>query len=421
MAPSDCGYSSTTIKGDYDPGETLVIPVVVHVLQTSGGTGYVSPALVQSQIDILNEDFQALPGTPGQPGTNGKIQFELATVDPSGNATTGITYSNNTTWYNDGGSYWNTLAWDTNRYLNIYTNSAGGYLGYVPDLPQGGIVGTTSDRVVIYWASFGRNSAYGPPYDQGRTTTHEVGHYLGLYHTFEGGCGSGYTSGDRIADTASESSPTFGCPGTKSSCGSADPVHNYMDYSDDTCMWEFTPEQINRMRCTIYNYRPNLYTVGGTGPSGPGTAFCAGDGSGTGCPCNNQGAAGHGCQNSTGAGAQLTASGTASIGAGDLVLHGSDLVSGQSGLYFQGDNQISGGNGAVFGDGLRCTGLNTVRLQIRMASASGTSNTTVNVAAAGGVSAGQTKRYQLWYRDPAFSPCLSGFNLSNGYEVTWLP
>jgi hypothetical protein len=418
---SDCAYSSTTIDPQYNPGVTLTIPVVVHVIQRTNGTGFISQAMVQSQIDILNEDFLALAGTNGAPGTNAKIQFELATVDPNGASTNGITYSSNNTWFGDGGNYWNTLAWDTNNYLNIYTNDAGGFLGYVPDFPQGGIVGSNADRVVVYWAAFGRNAPTGPPYNQGRTATHEVGHYLGLYHTFDGGCGGGncYTSGDRICDTNPESSPTFGCPGNKVSCGSQDPIHNYMDYSDDTCMWEFTPEQVNRMRCTLEHWRPNLANT--TTNPGLGTPFCLGDGSGTGCPCNNQGGSGEGCGNSNGPGAKLTASGSASISAGNLVLSASGLIPSQSGLYYQGDNSIAGGNGVTFGDGLRCTGANTIRLQIITANSQGNSATTVNIANKGGVTAGQTKRYQLWYRDPVFSPCLNGFNLSNGYEVVWAP
>jgi Pregnancy-associated plasma protein-A len=215
---------------------------------------------VLSQIEIMNEDFQALAGSNGAPGNDAQIEFYLATEDPNGNPTTGITRSTNNTWFNDGGSYWNSLAWDTNRYLNIYTNSASGALGYVPDLPQGGIAGSNSDRVVILYSTFGRNAPYSP-FNLGRTVTHELGHYFGLYHTFNGGCSNSYTSGDRIADTNPESSPTYGCPGSRSSCGQAAPIDNYMDYSDDRCMNKFTDEQNNRMRCSLLHYRPNLYSV----------------------------------------------------------------------------------------------------------------------------------------------------------------
>ncbi len=263
---NDCSFSSTNPSPVYDPAAALyLIPVVVHVIQNSGGTGFLTAAQVESQIDILNEDFLALAGTPGQNGSDVQIQFYLATEDPSGTPTTGITYSTNTTWFNDGGGYYNTLAWDTNIYLNMYSNTAGGFLGYVPDLPQGGIAGSDADRVVIHYQSFGRNSP-GGQYNQGRTATHEVGHYLGLYHTFQSGCGTSscYTTGDRICDTNAEANPRFSCAG--SSCGNLDPYRNYMDYSNDTCMDNFTPEQGLRMRCSLEHYRPNLYELGSVAP-----------------------------------------------------------------------------------------------------------------------------------------------------------
>ncbi|MBO6514374.1 MAG: zinc metalloprotease, partial [Phycisphaerales bacterium] len=246
---ADCSFSTTNPRAVYDPSvEKYRIPVVVHVIERTNGTGAMSDERVQSQIDILNEDFLALPGTNGAPGTDTQIEFYLATEDPNGNPTTGITRSVNNTWFNDGGNYWTSLAWDTDKYLNIYSNSASGALGYVPDLPQGGIAGSNSDRVVILYSTFGRNAPF-VPFNLGRTGTHEVGHYLGLYHTFNGGCAGGncYTRGDRICDTNDEQTPTGGCPGNRVSCGDIAPFRNYMDYSDDRCMSEFTPEQANRM------------------------------------------------------------------------------------------------------------------------------------------------------------------------------
>ncbi|MCH2161545.1 MAG: hypothetical protein MK085_06685 [Phycisphaerales bacterium] len=263
--PSDCTTSSTTISGAYDPLAGIYrIPVVFHVIRdTNGNQGNLSEACVESQIRILNEDFNGIPGTNGEDGVESRIEFHLADVDPNGNPTNGITFSNNSTWYNDSGSYWNSLAWDTNRYLNIYSNTAGGALGYVPGFPQQGLPGQAQDRVVVLWTTVG-DCATLDPYDLGRTVTHEVGHYLGLYHTFQGGCGSSacYNSGDLICDTAAEQSSTFGCPTGSSSCGSLDPIDNYMDYSDDPCMRRFTPEQANRMRCALVNYRPDLYEDG---------------------------------------------------------------------------------------------------------------------------------------------------------------
>ncbi|MBZ0173261.1 MAG: zinc metalloprotease [Phycisphaerales bacterium] len=264
---ADCSFSRTNVEAQYEPGNGLLrVPVVVHVIQNTSGTGFISASRVQSQIDVMNEDFQAIAGTNGANGSDAQIEFFLATEDENGNPTNGITYSTNNTWFNDGGSYYNTLAWDTNRYLNIYTNSASGALGYVPDLPQGGIAGSNADRVVVLYSTFGRNAPF-VPFHLGRTTTHEVGHYFGLYHTFDGGCASASscsTNGDRICDTNPESSPTFGCPGSRTSCGAQAPKDNYMDYSDDICMEKFTHDQNNRMRCTIEHYRPNLAS---TGPS----------------------------------------------------------------------------------------------------------------------------------------------------------
>ncbi|HHN79032.1 MAG TPA: zinc metalloprotease [Phycisphaerales bacterium] len=263
----DCSFTRTNVEPQYEPSNGLIrIPVVVHVIQNTSGTGFISASRVQSQIDVLNEDFRAIAGTNGANGNDAQIEFFLATEDPDGNPTNGITYSTNNTWFNDNGAYYNSLAWDTNRYLNIYTNSASGALGYVPDLPQGGIVGSNADRVVILYSTFGRNAPF-VPFHLGRTTTHEVGHYLGLFHTFDGGCGSTSscsTTGDLICDTNPESSPTFGCPGSRTSCGLPAPFDNYMDYSDDICMEQFTNDQNNRMRCTIEHYRPNLPQAGNT-------------------------------------------------------------------------------------------------------------------------------------------------------------
>ena len=155
--------------------------------------------------------------------------------------------------------------------------------------------------------------------------------------------------------------------------------------------------------------------------SDPGTPYCFGDGSGTTCPCANSGGPGEGCANGGGTGATLSATGSSSVGAGDLVLSGAGAIPGQTGLYFQADYAVNGGNGNLFGDGLRCAGGSLVRLQVLMADGAGNSSTTIDIATKGGVSAGQTKRYQLWYRDPVMSPCGMFFNLTNGYEVAWTP
>lgn len=261
IATADCTNSLTNPSAAYAPGvASYRIPVVVHVLMSTSGQGAISDPMIQSQIDILNEDFGALAGTNGAPGTNVEIEFYLA----------GVTRTTNNNWYNDSGTYYSTLAWDTRNYLNIYTNTAGGNLGYAYVPNGGGVVGNTFDRVVILWSSFGRNAPIGAPYNQGRTATHEVGHYLGLHHTFQGGCSSlsGCNSnGDLICDTLPESQPNYGC--SQFTCGDADPVTNYMDYSEDLCMNNFTQEQARRMRCTLESWRVDLFEVGGT-PTLPG-------------------------------------------------------------------------------------------------------------------------------------------------------
>ena len=152
-----------------------------------------------------------------------------------------------------------------------------------------------------------------------------------------------------------------------------------------------------------------------------GGAYCFGDGTGATCPCGNNGVAGAGCVNGTGLGARLTNSGSASIAGDDLVLSGSQMIGNQPALYFQGNNATGSGAGIQFGDGLRCAGGGVIRLQIRFSDSSGASSTTASIATKGACTAGDVKRYQIWYRDPQTSPCGAQFNLSNGVEITWVP
>jgi hypothetical protein len=151
----------------------------------------------------------------------------------------------------------------------------------------------------------------------------------------------------------------------------------------------------------------------------PGTKYCFGDDTGAACPCGNTGGLGEGCANSTGVGSTLSAVSTASVTDNAFGLMASGLPIGP-GLYFQGDNMTNSGDGVTFGDGLRCAGGNVKRIEVRP-STQGLSRTTADIKAIGEVVAGDTKHYQLWYRDPFGSPCGSGFNLSNGLKITFWP
>jgi hypothetical protein len=254
----DCTLMQTWIRSEYWPvSATYVIPVWFHVIYQSDGTGNISDARISAQIQVLNEDYGAHADTLGAEGVNTSIQFELA----------GITRTLNNDWFNEdsGGiaerNYKTVLREDTNKYLNVYTNlPAGGDLGYAY-YPQD-YAGQVLDGIVLQYETVGGRDNGFSDYDQGRTLVHEMGHYLGLMHTFESGslCTNGYISGDLIWDTASEQQAHYECRQTYS-CGSADPIHNYMNYTDDLCVTGFTKEQANRAVCSLVNYRPTGYRI----------------------------------------------------------------------------------------------------------------------------------------------------------------
>jgi len=149
------------------------------------------------------------------------------------------------------------------------------------------------------------------------------------------------------------------------------------------------------------------------------------------CPCGNcdtvsgdLAGCGNGNNSSWNAGASLIGTGTTSVtatGADMFMLEGNSLVPGQPGLYFQGNNAVNSGQGNQFGDGLRCAGGSVIRLQVRTADSAGRSETTADLILKGGVVSGDLRRYQLWYRDPATSPCGALFNLTNGVQVLFTP
>jgi hypothetical protein len=209
-------------------------------------------------------------------------------------------------------------------------------------------------------------------------------------------------------------------------------VGSILACNDDTCGLQ-SEIMFSATNGSTYLIQFGAFATGGAGdgnfdidvacnPCEPGTAYCFGDGSGSiSCPCGNHATNGGGCANGSGSGGVLGAAGDASISADTLVLQSTDLLSGQPCLFFQGNNAINGGDGVLFGDGMRCAGGGVIRLQVRFPDAAGDAETSISISVKGGCSAGDLKRYQNWFRDPASSPCGSNFNLTNGYEITWLP
>ena len=258
----------------------LIIPVVVHVVYHASVEN-ISDAQVESQIDILNQDFGRenadSVNTPSPFVTVAgrmKIRFQLANVDPWGASTTGITrtYTSRTTGFYDDDSvkFTNrrgTDAWPTKSYMNLWVcKMEANLLGYgqFPDVPD-----TLTDGVVINYECFGNTGTVLPPFNKGRTLTHELGHWLNLYHTW----GDSFCGDDFVDDTPVQQSASFGCPTFPHySCGndtsglhSGDMFTNYMDYSDDACMNIFTKGQVERMLSAFNTYRIKLKDSKGLG------------------------------------------------------------------------------------------------------------------------------------------------------------
>ncbi|MFD0965135.1 M43 family zinc metalloprotease [Pseudofulvibacter geojedonensis] len=241
-------------------GDIITIPVVVHVIYNSAKTEEnISDAQIQSQIDVLNEDFRRTNSDADNTWSQAadtQIEFCLASVDPNGNATNGITRksSSKASWGTSDdmkkASQGGVNPWNTAEYLNMWVcNIGGGILGYA-QFPGGS---AATDGVVMSPQYFGsKNKGTGfylaANFDLGRTTTHEVGHYLNLRHIWgDGPCGSD----DFVSDTPESDAANYGCATGHSSCGSTDMVQNYMDYSNDSCMNLYTQGQKDRMRAVL--------------------------------------------------------------------------------------------------------------------------------------------------------------------------
>jgi Pregnancy-associated plasma protein-A/Secretion system C-terminal sorting domain len=247
---------------------SYVIPVVVHIMDAGGPEGLVTYPQVISQINVLNEDYNRYGrGFNTDPvGADIQIRFCLATVDPSGQPTQGYEFvdypgSADVDPYTEDDALKEAASWDPKRYLNIYVvrriggATVKGY-AFFPDE----VAGTFKDGVVIDYRYFG--SLAGTSASLGRTCSHEVGHYLGLYHPWglnENGC---FDEDDDCDDTPTVESAVFAtfpnCNGGASCDGGSRQVENYMDYSADGCMNLFTQCQADKMRSAIARYRGRL-------------------------------------------------------------------------------------------------------------------------------------------------------------------
>ena len=271
------------------PGVTR-IPVVVHVVWNTPAQN-IADTQIASQIDVLNRDFRRTnPDVSGAPApflplaTDARIEFFLATTDPNGAPTTGIerrqttvtSFSGNDAVKSQGSGGMN--AWPADRYLNIWAcQLGGGLLGYA-QFPGGP---AATDGVVILQSAFGTTGTAAPPFNLGRTATHEIGHWLNLNHIW-GDDGTGCTGTDNVADTPNQAGPNTGAPGfPRVSCSNGpngDMFMNYMDYVDDRAMFMFSAGQVTRMQACLDGPRSTINPTTGAAPgasSGPVVAWAA--------------------------------------------------------------------------------------------------------------------------------------------------
>ncbi len=225
-----------------------------------GGGGSWTPAIVNVYFHVINKGAGIANGDVSQQTINDQIAILNAAYNPAGIsfALVNVDRTTNATWYTmTPGSTAEAQAktalhQGTADDLNIYSANIGqGLLGWATfpwDYPSRPLM----DGVVLLYSSLPGGGAV--PYDEGDTGTHEVGHWAGLYHTFQGGCSK---NNDLVADTPAERSPAYGCPTGRDTCATAglDPITNFMDYTDDSCMNRFSTNQDTRMQAAYTTYR----------------------------------------------------------------------------------------------------------------------------------------------------------------------
>src|SRR5688572_24233199 len=244
----DSSYDSG-LAPNVPAGFTLTVPTYIHVI-TAGTVGAITDAQITAQMNVLNLSFAGFYG-----GANSGIRFELKAVTRTDNAAWHTMDS-----FADEIAAKQALRQGGPDALNIYTGTAAGNLGfaYYPSiLKYNGGAYSMLDGAVIHYGSFPGGFIKG--FNLGFTATHEVGHWLGLAHTFEKGC---LGDGDRVDDTPAMLVPTSGCPEGKDTClkePGLDPIHNYMDYSVDACYNQFTPGQAARMQAQYIHFRTGRY------------------------------------------------------------------------------------------------------------------------------------------------------------------
>jgi hypothetical protein len=257
------------------PPQPRNIPVVVHVLYRAEADN-ISDAQITSQIDVLNRDFNNenrdianVPGAFQDAIGNPRVSFHLATRTSAGTPTNGITRTRvsvaefGTDDAMKRSATGGVDAWDPRIYLNMWVcRLGGGILGYA-QFPDGGDLET--DGVVINTMALGVGGTAEAPFDLGRTATHEIGHYLGLFHIWGNSPFPNCSDSDEIADTPNQLGPNVGKPSFPSaSCPdepNGDMYMNYMDYVDDDTMVMFSQQQVDRMHSVLAISRPQLGTA----------------------------------------------------------------------------------------------------------------------------------------------------------------